>query len=475
MADHPGSTAPRMHGMAWRVGLVAVLSAALGGLAASAVAIVAVDRLVSEQANQRLRAATVTLAGELDEDLRDKKPDGIDEVVQDENGEIVTSGIRLAVFEQGRLLSGDDWIRAPVAGTCETWPARGGRVRACAGAHESWILVAAQPIDDGWLHWVYVLAAVGAVLLGASTGAIGSARLSRWATQPLRQISRGLRASRPDAPAELALGPKGRCEEVEEIRTALLDLATRLQALLDHAQRFAGDAAHELRTPLTALRAELELLGEELDGAPRAAIERAAGRVTALSELVNRLLVLALPADNLTSDFEAVALSDVVADTLAELPAQERSRVRTEIRGEGLVRGDPRLLSSLVSNATQNALKFAAEGEIVVRATERSAVTGAPPEVVLEVQDDGPGVPMALRERVFEPFFRAKPGATAGHGLGLALIGHIARAHGGAARFLDSTRGARLEVTIPGWSARAATSLPRDETERSLSLGAPQR
>ncbi|HEY8942622.1 MAG TPA: HAMP domain-containing sensor histidine kinase, partial [Polyangiaceae bacterium] len=329
MSEPDGAPSPaRLRSMGFRVALVAVLCAALGGFAAALAAIAAVDRLLSEHADSRLRAATVTLAGELEEDLEDKKPEGVAEVVDDENDEIVTSGIRLAVFAGGARLAGDSWMSAPANGSCETRAVQGVRVRACAGTFQSWTLVAAQPIDERWLHWVYVLAAVGAVLLGATAGAVSSFGLSRWAVSPLQALARALRESRPDAPARLELGEPSGSREVEEIRAALRELAGRLQVLLDQAHRFAADAAHELRTPLTALRAELELLAEESAERDRPAIDRASERVARLAGLVERLLVLALPMDSLSLGFEPVAVADVAQEVVNELTLGERAGVR---------------------------------------------------------------------------------------------------------------------------------------------------
>lgn len=448
--------------MASRVARVVVASAALGGLAAASVAVLAVDQLVSNQADQRLRAATVTLAGELDEDLEEKKGESVARTVDDENSEIVTSGIRLAVFEGPRQLAGDDWIVAPAPETCETRRIARGRVRSCALAHRSWVLVAAQPVDEAALYWWYALAALGAVLLGAVVGAVSSVALSRWAAAPLEALSRALRASRPEAPGALELGPPEDCEEVEAIRSALADLTARLQAVLDQAHRFAGDAAHELRTPLTALRAELELLAEQSTGPDREALSAACGRAARLSELVDRLLILALPSENLHAGFETVAVADVIEQVIAELPPAQRERVECTIEGEGLVRGDPRLLASLVSNAVQNALKFAPEGSIGVRLEETDAESAEPARsVTILVTDEGPGVPSELRARVFEPFYRVRSRATPGYGLGLALVGHIARAHGGRAEFDDRERGAQLRVTLPAWRAEPAQARER--------------
>jgi two-component system OmpR family sensor kinase len=265
-------------------------------------------------------------------------------------------------------------------------------------------LVAAQRLDETWLYWLYALAALGAVLLGAGAGALSSLRLSRWAVKPL--------------------------------------------------ERFAADAAHEIRTPLTALRAELELLAEESQGsasavgdndARRESLQRACARVARLSELVERLLFLAQPTEKLHEGFETLSVADLVEQVASELPEADRARLSLELPSEGLVRGDLALLGSLISNALENAFKFAPEGPVVVRLEET-------PDVVLRVADHGPGVPPALRARVFEAFYRERHGGAPGHGLGLALIGHIARAHGGNAAFADPTSGAELVIRLPAWS-----------------------
>lgn len=439
--------------MARRVARVAVSSAAFGGLAAALVAIVAVDRLITDQAEVRLRAATVTLAGELDEERKGPWLESLREVLDDENQEIVTSGIRLAALGGGEVLAGDSAVPAVAPGRCTTELAPGGRVRACARAYRKWVLVAAQRTDEGALYGLYVLSLLGAVGLGAAAGALSSRALTRWAVGPLEALAQALRASPPSPARLLELGPASDVEEVEAVRAALAERARQIQGLLAQTERFAADAAHELRTPLTALRAELELLAEEGRPSDPRALERAVARVARLGELVNRLLILALPERELSAQFEAVALADVVEDVVAELGPAERARVELELDGEGMVRGDSELLRSLVANAIGNALKFGLDGKVELRL----AAAGEPgaESVVLEVSDRGPGISRDLRERVFEPFYRIRTTATRGHGLGLALIGHIARVHLGSATFVDTSVGARLRVELPAWRAKA--------------------
>lgn len=432
--------------MARRVARVAILSAALGGLTAATLAAVVVDDALTEQADIRLRGATDTLAGELDEDDKRFSTEEIRQTVDDENEEILTTGIRMAAYAGDRFVAGDRSIPRPPDSTCDTRGRLPDRVHTCARPYHQLALVAAQPSDEMRLLGLYALACLVAVALGAAVGGLSSTAFTRWAVKPLEELTGALERLEPDA-TRPDLGPPSPSDDVESIRRALLDLLDRVNVLVGQARRFAGDAAHELRTPLATLRAELELLAEASDGTSREALERVSLRTEKLSWLVDRLLVLALPSQNLAQGFENVALSDVVTDAVAALPADARGRVHTELALEGLLRGDERLLASLVTNALENALKFS-KGVVSVRLTDTETN-----ELRLEVEDDGPGIPPELRARVFEPFFRASPSVASGHGLGLALIGHIARVHGGVAAFAESSAGARLVVTLPAWES----------------------
>ena len=167
-------------------------------------------------------------------------------------------------------------------------------------------------------------------------------------------------------------------------------------------------------------------------------------KLAELLVLVERLLILSVPVRSATDAHEIVSLRDLLEDVVKSLPKNDRSRVALS-EGDALVRGDATLLGTMVANAIANALKF---GSGVT--TEVSLVEGV---AVLHVDDDGPGVDAAERERAFEPFFRSSEALRRripGHGLGLALIRHIATTHGGSAMLVDKlTPGARLEIRLP--------------------------
>jgi two-component system, OmpR family, sensor kinase len=445
------ATEPRRgHRFSLRVLGASAGSAGLSAAFSLVVGIAAIDHLVTSHGDQRLRGTTTILAGELLEDRDENGAESIAETVADENSELVTSGIRLAVLENGRLVAGDAWIPPVLANECETLGSGEARARVCGLSFEGrLLLLAAERRDDARLSWIYLSSAAIALLVAGVLAAISSLALTRWALRPLHQLSQAIRSMRPDAEAPNALAQPLATEEVEAIRGALWELLERSQALLRQAQTFAANAAHELRTPLTTICAELELLLETpLAEHDRAGLLRLRERTLRLAALVERLLVLATPLGARLPG-EAVAMADMLEDVMAEIPAEARRRLRLNVSGEGLVRGEAALLRAMLRNALDNALKFSELEPVEVRLSESDTVS-------IEVSDQGRGVPEVERELVFEPFYRGSPWPVPGHGLGLALIAHIARAHAGTAQFLARERGACLRIELPRWQPLGA-------------------
>jgi two-component system, OmpR family, sensor kinase len=437
-----------------RVIVTTALCAAISAGMALVVAIFAIDHLVTEQADTRLRGATSILVNELLEDREEQGGESMLETLDDENAELVTSGIRLAVFDGGELVAGDLWVRAVPAGECLTRGVLGARSRGCGLAFERHVLVAAEQWNDASLRRIYLSAGVIALLVGALLAALTGVPLTRLALRPLHLLSETLRGVRPGSPVPALLSQPMTTAEVEEIRAALWALLQQGRALLSQAQTFAANAAHELRTPLTALRAEVELLMEEAtSAADRAALSRIERRLGHLGALVERLLLLTAPVGEGLRG-EAVALGDLTQEVVAGYSAELRGRLALQVSCEGTVRGDAELLRALLQNALDNALKFSAPSEVSVSVSEAHG------RVTLDIIDAGPGVPSEERGRVFEPFYRMAGAVAPGHGLGLALIRHIALAHAGRASFLPRSGGAHLHVELPAWAPQLAPSQP---------------
>ncbi|RMX05763.1 HAMP domain-containing protein [Corticibacter populi] len=278
--------------------------------------------------------------------------------------------------------------------------------------------------------------------------------------RPVARLQAHLDARRAD---DLSPLPREHApEEIAPLVTAVNDLMQRLQASLLAQKRFIANAAHQLRTPIAALRMHGELLQQLPDGPERT---QALGRLVATGERASRLAIQLLTLARAESAATTGEARPVDLNRLCEEIAHDV--VETALAREidfGLVlapqpvcvTGDATLLGELVRNLVDNAFKYAPAG-----GTVQLTVLAGPPQVVVE--DSGPGVPEAERERVFAPFTRVAhaDGATGqgvgGTGLGLAIVREVAGAHGAAVRIGTSEwGGASFTVSFAQASVRAA-------------------
>ncbi len=430
-----------------RVARVTTIVAALSAALTAGVSTVVAGRLIRSGMDRRLRGAAVALADEI---RVDPAPAEIQRDVDEDARELAYSGLRLAVFRGSRLQAGSASVPPAPAPGCQSAPG----LRLCAVPAGDFVVVVAGAEGAAELGR-FAQAALLALLITVAVALLTGRRLATRVVGPLTRLAASVDTVSERAPGRAALGPDEGWAEVDALRGTLAQLLTRLDRALAQARRFAADAAHELRTPVATMRAELELLAEDPGdlAAARAAIARVHRTLLAMSALIERLLILALPADEEGNQGQAVAMADLVREATAALPPDRRARVQPALDSDGMVRGDPTLLRAMVDNALDNALKFGAAGAVQI------GVNGSGDSVVTWVQDSGPGIPPAERTRVFEPFYRtpeARAGAVRGHGIGLALIAHVAAGHGGRASFTDSAAGARLEISLPAWRARPA-------------------
>ncbi|MEV7183786.1 ATP-binding protein [Kitasatospora sp. NPDC093102] len=223
----------------------------------------------------------------------------------------------------------------------------------------------------------------------------------------------------------------------------------RLERSAVQQQRFVADASHELRSPIAALRTNLEvsLAHPERTDWP-AATREALTSVERLQQLTEDLLFLARGSHpGAAGQFTAVDLSAVLRELADQYRPVLGARIalRVDAPEAVLVRGSRIRLHRLVRNLLDNAQRHAA-AEVVLSA--RQTAHGC----VLEVRDDGPGVPPEDRERIFEPFTRldeARSRDAGGSGLGLAIAADIATRHGGTLRVAHAPRGARFVLELP--------------------------
>jgi signal transduction histidine kinase len=325
------------------------------------------------------------------------------------------------------------------------------------------------------------MAALGRSLLLAAVPLLMVALfVGRWITRralrPLAEMERRAR----DAAAKQgtrSIGPASGLAEIDELRDSFDRLLERLDDLLQSERRFTADASHELRTPLTVLSGELEtvLARGNLPAEARPGLVRAAQQVQTMRDLVEALLLLRRgnpdPAE--AGSRELVNLADLAREITREAGLREPERandLELEAPDEVLVTGHSTLLASAVRNIVDNALKFTRPGQ-PVRVTVAGPDTGASAgagagssadsaarpgagadRASVQVDDAGPGVPPAERERVFDPFYRGAEARAErrGLGLGLPILRQVARAHGGEVTITESALGgARVTLLLP--------------------------
>jgi two-component system sensor histidine kinase TctE len=239
-------------------------------------------------------------------------------------------------------------------------------------------------------------------------------------------------------------------KEVRPLVAALNGTMGRMQHLIASQRRFIADASHQLRTPLTVLKTQAELALRENDPkAMREIVESIAGTTDAAVHLANRLLALARIEHGGQADMAEVQLPSVVRQVGLELAlpsVQKNIDLALEAPGELPVRGQAQMLHEMVSNLVDNALRYTPAGGMV-QLSVRAVAEG----VLLEVQDSGPGIAPAERDKVFTPFYRVAATMEAnptGTGLGLAIVRDIATLHGAVVALSQADSGAGLKVSV---------------------------
>lgn len=234
-------------------------------------------------------------------------------------------------------------------------------------------------------------------------------------------------------------------DEVSRLATTMNAMLTRIEQAQTGQARFVADASHELRSPVAALGAGLELLEHRPEQLPDV-LPLLRSETQHLAGLTEGLLLLArADAGTLRSRRVDVDMDDIVGAEVVRLRTSGRGQVEAHLTA-GRVLGDPDELRRAVRNLVDNASGFARErlGLSVVREGD---------EVVVRVDDDGPGIPVEERSRVFDRFVRLDPARGRRHGgagLGLPIVRGIISAHGGTVTAGESPwGGSRLEVRLP--------------------------
>lgn len=267
------------------------------------------------------------------------------------------------------------------------------------------------------------------------------------ALQPLQRLTTLVKARHVDALDPL---PNERLpEDVRPLVDALNDLLVRLGSALGRERAFMADAAHELRTPLTALHLQIGTLARAANEAERTeAMEQLSAGMQRAIRLVEQMLSLARQEPRVERTRVQVPLADVARDVVAELvPLADAKQIDLGISNSQpeFVLGDADALRTLTRNLVDNAVRYTpAGGRVDVSVESR----GTPPQAVLTVIDNGPGIPPAERLRVLDRFYRRPGTSPPGSGLGMAIVKAIADAHGAALDLASGPDDKGLVVTV---------------------------
>jgi signal transduction histidine kinase len=333
------------------------------------------------------------------------------------------------------------------------------------------------PADKSWFKppfgFVWMLILVGLAV------ALGTYPLIRRLTKRLNTLQNGVEQwGQGDLSTRVKVSGN---DEVAFLAERFNTAASRIEALVGSHKSLLANASHELRSPLTRIKMGLELMtptvGTDVSALPPEGANFPRGgssgnsasllifnkhkdeisrNINELDQLIAEIL-LASRLDSAQADvgaFESVDLTGLAAEECAKSGAELRVLSESAIA----VQGVPKLLRRLMRNLLENANRYAIKADAATHAdpvvlTLAIEGVGDSKTAVLRVTDHGPGVPAELRERIFEPFYRA-PGASerdGGVGLGLALVKSIAQRHGGSVRCeaAVSGQGACFVVTLP--------------------------
>jgi len=286
---------------------------------------------------------------------------------------------------------------------------------------------------------------------------------------PLNQLQQRIRSRESSdlSPIDEREAP----EEVAPLVRAINDLLERLDRSIGAQKHFLADAAHQLKTPLAGLRTQAELAQREIDAGQRdpqelkKSLRQIARSSQSAAHMVNQLLSLAhAEGKEQTVGLQEVRLARLATETVRDFVPRALDK-HLDLGYEGpeasastlRVSGHPVLLRELIRNLVDNALQYTPAGGIV---TVRIVDDPFGQVVVLQVEDNGPGIAIAEREQVFQPFYRGLGTNVDGSGLGLAIVREIANQHG-------------AEITLEdAWPRPPGSAAPMSSSATAARVGA---
>lgn len=298
--------------------------------------------------------------------------------------------------------------------------------------------------DDAVLRAFALCIAVTLLLGGA-----GGIWLSRMFLYRVDAMSRTAQAI-IDGDLTRRIPLRGTGDDLDRLADTLNRMLDRMNRLLTDVREASNNIAHDLRTPLSRLRQHLEYArdrGGSADGRDRA-LDRAEAEVDALLSIFAAMLRIAeVEAGAQRAAFcrvDLTSLVEVVADAFNPSAEDAGHHLTAQIAENVAVYGDRELLTQMLVNLVENALRHTPTGTVVKLNLARQ-----PHQAVLTVEDNGPGIPAVERDEVLRRFHRLdRSRTTPGSGLGLSLVAAVAELHGAGLRLTDAGPGLRVSLTF---------------------------
>jgi signal transduction histidine kinase len=300
------------------------------------------------------------------------------------------------------------------------------------------------------LSVIRALSVVGLVAM-VGIGFFASKWVAKYALQPIVQISQATRSIDVRSLYK-RLNYQGPSDEVKILADTIDSMLIRLDTNFEQQSHFVDNLAHELRTPLTSIRMNIEALGSN----PEATLndyqvltqteERA---VLRLERLVEDLLLLAKGVKEIDQQSIMIGvLFEEIIEELTPLSKEHNITLKLDEEFDGEVRGDPVLLQRAITNLVKNGILYNHSGGYVTLSSRSEN-----DQVVIEIRDNGIGIPIEQQDLIFERFYRVKPypeNNKKGKGLGLAIAAHIIDLHNGQIRLKSLPgEGSTFTVIIP--------------------------
>ena len=407
---------------------------------------------------QQLRAAIAT---ELSSLVDDFDGSGIDSTVDAITRRVGSREHELSYYllqdGAGRKVAGNlpamgaaaDWYELPIpAGddidSSDTLMAEGRLLS------NGWFLVVGRDIDEFTdfqdliinIAAVSLAAAFALALIGGLATSASMLRRVTAITDAGRDIMRGNLARR------IAL--RGSGDEFDRLSANLNEMLDRIQMLMDGLRQVSNDIAHDMRTPLTRLRQRLEMARTKATTVAdyEAAVDQATAETDEILDTFGALLRIAqIEAGTRRAAFTEVDLSGVlqtIVETYAAVAEDHHHALTSRIADGVSVQGDRQLLTQMIANIVENALRHTPDGtRIEIELTAASAP-------ICTIGDNGPGIPEPERQKVFQRFYRLDSSrATPGSGLGLSLVAAVADLHRIAVEIGDNEPGLRVTLRFP--------------------------